>query len=126
MLCREKGARPEDGIWVKYWYQPVQNSTGFKLYQPKNIFSGSLKTIAEGVSAGLSSIKRAFHLTYPNLFVFSIHQLQKIILFYLSKKRFQVQFFYLSLQCSRIVSHTLQMIFNFLNRFYAKKVSIDF
>ncbi|WP_370647575.1 hypothetical protein [Rhodohalobacter sp. 614A] len=35
MLCREKGARPEDGIWAKYWYQSVHNSTGFKPYQPK-------------------------------------------------------------------------------------------
>lgn len=29
MLSWKKGARPEDGIWAKYWYSNVQNSTGF-------------------------------------------------------------------------------------------------
>ncbi|MDZ7719214.1 MAG: sulfotransferase family protein [Balneolaceae bacterium] len=35
MLSWEKGSRPEDGSWAKYWYQNVHNSTGFKPYQPK-------------------------------------------------------------------------------------------
>ncbi|MCG2589818.1 sulfotransferase family protein [Rhodohalobacter sulfatireducens] len=35
MLRWEKGARPEDGSWAKYWYQSVHNSTGFKPHQPK-------------------------------------------------------------------------------------------
>ncbi len=35
MLSWEKGARPEDGVWAKYWYQNVHESTGFKPYQPK-------------------------------------------------------------------------------------------
>jgi hypothetical protein len=30
MLKWEAGARPEDGIWAKYWYQNVHKSTGFK------------------------------------------------------------------------------------------------
>jgi len=35
MLSWEKGARPEDGSWAKYWYHTVHNSTGFKPFQPK-------------------------------------------------------------------------------------------
>lgn len=35
MLQWEKGARPEDGSWAKYWYHNIHNSTGFKKYQPK-------------------------------------------------------------------------------------------
>lgn len=35
MLHWKKGPRPEDGIWAKYWYQSVHNSTGFNPYQPK-------------------------------------------------------------------------------------------
>ena len=29
MLCWEKGSIPEDGVWAKYWYKNVHNSTGF-------------------------------------------------------------------------------------------------
>lgn len=29
MLTWEKGAIPEDGVWAKYWYKNVHNSTGF-------------------------------------------------------------------------------------------------
>jgi len=35
MLNWEAGARPEDGIWAKYWYHNVHTSTGFQPYQPK-------------------------------------------------------------------------------------------
>ena len=35
MLGWEKGARPEDGIWAKYWYANVHNSTGFQPYTRK-------------------------------------------------------------------------------------------
>ena len=35
MLSWEKGARQEDGIWAKYWYANVHNSTGFQTYRPK-------------------------------------------------------------------------------------------
>lgn len=35
MLRWEKGARPEDGIWAKYWYDNIHNSTSFKPYTPK-------------------------------------------------------------------------------------------
>ncbi len=36
MLRWEKGPRPEDGSWAKYWYHSVHQSTGFIQYQPKN------------------------------------------------------------------------------------------
>lgn len=35
MLSWEKGARPEDGVWAKYWYGNIHKSTGFMKYQPK-------------------------------------------------------------------------------------------
>jgi hypothetical protein len=35
MLSWEKGARPEDGVWAKYWYDNIHKSTGFMKYQPK-------------------------------------------------------------------------------------------
>ena len=37
MLKWEKGARKEDGIWAKYWYKNVHNSTGFLPYIEKEI-----------------------------------------------------------------------------------------
>ncbi|MEZ4948318.1 MAG: hypothetical protein R2784_02840 [Saprospiraceae bacterium] len=37
MLTWEKGPRKEDGIWAKYWYENVHNSTGFLPYTPKEI-----------------------------------------------------------------------------------------
>ena len=37
MLNWEKGARPEDGVWAKYWYDNVHNSTGFKPYTEKEV-----------------------------------------------------------------------------------------
>lgn len=36
MLSWKKGPIPEDGIWAKYWYEKVHQSTGFKAYEPKN------------------------------------------------------------------------------------------
>ena len=36
MLHWEPGARPEDGVWAKYWYHNVNSSTGFQPYSPKN------------------------------------------------------------------------------------------
>ncbi len=35
MLFWPKGVRPEDGVWAKYWYKNVHNSTGFQPYQAK-------------------------------------------------------------------------------------------
>ena len=35
MLQWKKGARKEDGIWAKYWYKNVHNSSGFLPYSKK-------------------------------------------------------------------------------------------
>ncbi len=35
MLKWKKGARKEDGIWAKYWYENIHNSTGFLKYKAK-------------------------------------------------------------------------------------------
>ena len=37
MLKWPKGKRKSDGIWAKYWYRNVENSSGFKPFQKKNI-----------------------------------------------------------------------------------------
>ena len=48
MLSWQKGARPEDGVWAKYWYKNVHNSTGFKEYKPKTeVLSGELQELVE-------------------------------------------------------------------------------
>ena len=48
MLSWPKGARPEDGVWAKYWYKNVHNSTGFQTYQPKTeILSDNLQSLVE-------------------------------------------------------------------------------
>lgn len=36
MLQWQPGARPEDGVWAKYWYRNVHNSTGFDQYRAKD------------------------------------------------------------------------------------------
>ena len=35
MLSWTPGPRPEDGIWAKYWYDSVHQSTSFQPYRPK-------------------------------------------------------------------------------------------
>ena len=35
MLSWPAGARPEDGVWARYWYRSVHRSTGFQSYRPK-------------------------------------------------------------------------------------------
>ncbi len=48
MLSWEKGSRPEDGVWAKYWYHNVHNSTGFNKYRPKtDPFPERLKPLLE-------------------------------------------------------------------------------
>ncbi len=37
MLYWDKGPRNEDGIWAKYWYANVHQSTGFSPYEEKEI-----------------------------------------------------------------------------------------
>jgi hypothetical protein len=42
MLHWEAGARPEDGIWAKYWYHALHKSSGFSAYVAKAGFPGEL------------------------------------------------------------------------------------
>jgi hypothetical protein len=43
MLSWPKGPKSEDGIWAKYWYQKVHQSTGFGKYEKKDhTFHGNL------------------------------------------------------------------------------------
>ena len=46
MLHWPAGARPEDGIWAKYWYDSIHRSTGFAPYKPKTSpFPADLKPL---------------------------------------------------------------------------------
>lgn len=48
MLSWEKGAIPEDGVWAKYWYHSVHQSTGFEARPPGNDpFPDHLKPLLE-------------------------------------------------------------------------------
>ena len=37
MLSWPKGRRDTDGVWAPYWYSSVNDSTGFKPYEKKEI-----------------------------------------------------------------------------------------
>jgi hypothetical protein len=48
MLTWPAGPRPEDGVWARYWYHTVHQSTGFQPYRPKNTpFPEHLKPLLE-------------------------------------------------------------------------------
>lgn len=48
MLKWDKGGIPEDGIWAKYWYNNVHNSTSFIPYREKELnFPDKYKPLAE-------------------------------------------------------------------------------
>lgn len=48
MLQWPAGARKEDGVWAKYWYSNVHQSTGFKTYEAENFtLSDELEKLAE-------------------------------------------------------------------------------
>lgn len=48
MLEWKKGPRKEDGVWAKYWYKNIHNSTGFLPYAKKAItLTGSNAVLAE-------------------------------------------------------------------------------
>jgi len=47
MLSWKVGAREEDGVWAKYWYSNVHQSTGFQPYVEKEVkLSGDLEALA--------------------------------------------------------------------------------
>ena len=46
MLSWRAGGCPADGVWAKYWYQNVHQSTGFAPYRPKSEpFPGELEGV---------------------------------------------------------------------------------
>lgn len=45
MLRWPPGARPEDGVWAKYWYHAVHQSTGFQPYRAKDHFPEDLEPL---------------------------------------------------------------------------------
>ena len=47
MLSWQAGAREEDGIWAKYWYDSVHKSTGFNEYRPKRNFPEPLRGLLD-------------------------------------------------------------------------------
>ncbi len=48
MLHWQKGAITEDGVWAKYWYNSIHNSTSFMPYSPKTKpFPEKLKPLLE-------------------------------------------------------------------------------
>ncbi|MGI9199482.1 MAG: sulfotransferase family protein [Woeseiaceae bacterium] len=47
MLNWPTGPRMEDGIWAKYWYHAVHQSTGFAEYRPKENFPDELLALLE-------------------------------------------------------------------------------
>jgi hypothetical protein len=60
MLAWPAGQRPSDGIWAKYWYAAVEQSTGFQPYQPNvQPIPASLQDLYE---AALGS----YQLLYPH------------------------------------------------------------
>ena len=48
MLSWQASARPEDGVWAKYWYANVHQSTGFQPYVEKKVtLSDDLEFLAK-------------------------------------------------------------------------------
>jgi Sulfotransferase domain len=48
MLKWDAGAQKEDGVWAKYWYANVHQSTGFLPYKPKEIrLRGKLNKVVQ-------------------------------------------------------------------------------
>ena len=46
MLSWPAGKRPTDGVWAKYWYASVEESTGFRPYAPRKVtLTAELETI---------------------------------------------------------------------------------
>ncbi|MBL4708927.1 MAG: sulfotransferase family protein [Flavobacteriales bacterium] len=59
MLHWQKAARPEDGVWAKYWYKNIHNSTGFMNYNPKTeAFPEHLKPLLEECMPYYEQLKR--------------------------------------------------------------------
>tara|TARA_Y100001980_G_C14556906_1_gene353236 strand:- start:124419 stop:125156 length:738 start_codon:yes stop_codon:yes gene_type:complete len=63
MLSWNAGRRKEDGIWAKYWYGNVHQSTGFEAYEDKKIaVSDALKPLVKQCEPLYSYLKQHFEL----------------------------------------------------------------
>ena len=60
MLSWPPGRRDSDGVWAKYWYQEVENSTGFQSYRPKTV------EIPERFAQVLASCQNHYEKLYPH------------------------------------------------------------
>ena len=59
MLSWRAGGCPADGVWAKYWYQNVHQSTGFAPYRPKSEpFPGELEGVLEECSGYYEVLRR--------------------------------------------------------------------
>lgn len=59
MLGWPSGARKEDGVWAKYWYSNVHQSTGFKAYKEAHFtLSDELEKLAEECFPYYEKLKR--------------------------------------------------------------------
>ena len=45
MLSWKPGARKEDGIWAKYWYKSLHQTSGFREHKPKSHFPQGLESL---------------------------------------------------------------------------------
>lgn len=58
MLSWPSGRRDTDGVWAKYWYASVEESTGFQPYHPK---SAEVPANLESVLAEAEALYRELH-----------------------------------------------------------------
>lgn len=59
MLQWPAGARPEDGVWARYWYASVHRSTGFAPYRPKTtLFPPHLESISAECAPFYTRLRR--------------------------------------------------------------------
>ena len=64
MLKWPKGKRKSDGVWAKYWYGNVENSSGFKPFHEKQI------TIEKGLIALYKECLMEYNSMYEKRIVF--------------------------------------------------------
>ncbi len=62
MLRWEAGPKPEDGVWARYWYDKVHQTTGWARYKPKE----------DRLRTGLESVLEQSQELYARLLPFSI------------------------------------------------------
>ena len=60
MLAWPPGRRPTDGIWAKYWYAAVEQSTSFEPYRPKP------ESIPPRLGGLYNQCLELYHVLYPH------------------------------------------------------------